>query len=296
MTDATSPKRDTSRYGVWMRGSVTPQHAVQIERLGYGALWVGGAQPAQLRFVEPILEKTTNLMLATNGVNIWSAPAKTVAQSFHLIDTAYPDRFLLGVGAGHRVHTAGYRSPYDVLVDYLDELDAAGVPGSRTVIAALGPKVLHLAARRSAGAHPYLTTPEHTRRARMLLGDDAYLAPEHAVVLSTEPEEARAIGRKTVAEALDLIDYVNNWKRLGFTDVDLAKPGSDRLIDAVVAHGSADAIANRLNQHIEAGADHVAIRVLGGEDVLLPSLAALSDRLDTVIGIPRSSAVSTWVH
>jgi len=294
MTDATTLRRHRSRYGVWTRVPVTPQHALEIEKLGYGALWVGGSQPAQLRFAEPILEKTTDLMVATGIVNIWSAPAKTIAQSFHLIDTAYPDRFLLGVGVGHREHAAQYRAPYDVLVDYLDELDAAGVPSHRRVIGALGPRMLNLAARRSAGAHPFLTTPEHTRRARALLGDDAYLAPEQAVVLSTETDKARAVGRNMIAKGLVLINHVNNWKRLGFSDADLAKPGSDRLVDAVVAHGSADDVANRLNEHIEAGADHVAIRVLGGQDKLLPSLAALSDHLN--LDIPRSTAVAPWVR
>ncbi len=294
MTDATTSRRQPSRYGVWTRVPVTPQDAVEIEKLGYGALWVGGPQPAQLRFAEPILEKTTNLMVATGIVNVWSAPAKTVAQSFHLIDTAYPDRFLLGVGGGHREHTAEYPPPYDVLVDYLDDLDAAGVPSNRRVIAALGPRALDLAARRSAGAHPSLTTPEHTRWARTLLGDDAYLAPEQAVVLSTETDEARAVGREMISKALGLIDHVNNWKRLGFTEADLGKPGSDRLIDAVVAHGSADDIADRLNQHLEAGADHVAIRVLGGQDKLLPTLAALSDHLN--MDIPTLKAVATWVQ
>jgi probable F420-dependent oxidoreductase len=178
-----------------------------------------------------------------------------------------------------------------VLGDYLDELDAAGVPSNRRVIGALGPRMLNLAARRSAGAHPFLTTPEHTRRARAVLGDEAYLAPEQAVVLSTEADEARAVGRNMIAKALGLVNHVNNWKRLGFTEADLAIPGSDRLIDAVVAHGSADDIAYRLNQHLEAGADHVAIRVVGGQDKLLPTLAALSEHLN--MDVPRSAAVAT---
>jgi probable F420-dependent oxidoreductase len=294
MTDATTLRRHLSRFGVWTRVPVTPQHALEIEKLGYGALWVGGSQPAQLRFAEPILEKTTTLIVATGIVNIWSAPAKTIAQSFHLIDTAHPDRFLLGVGVGHRERTADYRAPYDVLVHYLDELDAAGVPIHRRVIAALGPRMLNLAARRSAGAHPFLSTPEHTRRARALLGEDAYLAPEQAVVLSTATDEARAVGRNMIAKALGLINHVNNWKRLGFSDGDLAKPGSDRLVDALVAYGSVDDVADRLNEHMEAGADHVAIRVLGGQDKLLPSLAALSDHLN--MDVPKSTAVATWVH
>jgi probable F420-dependent oxidoreductase len=294
MTDSTTPRRHPSRYGVWTRVPVMPQDAVEIEKLGYSTLWVGGSQPAQLRFAEPILEETTNLMVATGMVNIWSAPAKTVAQSFHLIDTAYPDRFLLGVGVRHRGHTSECRTPYDVLVDYLDELDAAGVPSDRRVIAALGSRALNLAARRSAGADPFLTTPEHTRRARAVLGGDAYLAPEHAVVLSTETDKARAIGRNMIAKALGLINHVNNWKRLGFTEADLAMPGSDRLVDAVVAYGSADDIADRVNQHLEAGADHVAIRVLGGQDKLLPTLAALSEHLN--MDITGSTGAATWIQ
>ena len=134
-----------------------------------------------------------------------------------------------------------------MLVEYLDALDAAKVPTSRRVVAALGPKVLKLAAQRSAGAHPYLTTPEHTRQARELVGPTVFLAPEHKVVLTTDVDEARDIGRKTVDFYLNLSNYLNNWKRLGFTDKDLAKPGSDRLIDEVVAHGTPDEIARRLN-------------------------------------------------
>jgi probable F420-dependent oxidoreductase len=279
MTDATSLKPDLGRYGVWTGGPVTPEQAVEIEKMGYGAVWVGGSPAAELEFVEPILAQTTDLTVATGIVNIWSAPAKTVAESFHRIEGAYPGRFLLGVGVGHPEHTDEYRKPYDALVDYLDELDAAGVPTSRRVIAALGPKVLKLAARRSAGAHPYLTTPEHTGWARELVGPTVFLAPEHKVVLSTDPDEARAIGRQAVSFYLDLSNYVNNWKRIGFTDADVAKPGSDRLIDAVVAHGSADDIAKRLNEHLEAGADHVAIQVLGGWDKLLPTLAELTGPL-----------------
>jgi probable F420-dependent oxidoreductase len=165
------------------------------------------------------------------------------------------------------------------LVEYLDALDAAKVPTSRRVVAALGPKVLKLAAQRSAGAHPYLTTPEHTAQAHELIGNTVFLAPEHKVVLSTDAQAARAIGRKTVDFYLNLSNYLNNWKRLGFTDEDIAKPGSDKLIDAVVAHGTADDIAKRLNQHLEAGADHVTIQVLGGRDKLLPTLTELAGPL-----------------
>ena len=153
------------------------------------------------------------------------------------------------------------------------------MPTSRRVVAALGPKVLKLAAQRSAGAHPYLTTPEHSAQARELVGRSVLLAPEHKVVLTTDADEAREIGRKSVDFYLGLSNYLNSWKRLGFTDEDVARPGSDKLIDAVVAHGSAGQIANRLDEHLQAGADHVAIQVLGGWDRLIPTLTELAGPL-----------------
>jgi probable F420-dependent oxidoreductase len=279
MTDAASLKPALGRFGVWTGGPVAPEQAVEIEKLGYGAVWIGASPPADLAFVEPILQQTETLQVATGIVNIWSADANEVAKSYHRIEDAYPGRFLLGVGVGHPEHTGAYRKPYDALVEYLEVLDTECVPTSRRVLAALGPKVLKLAAQRSAGAHPYLTTPTHTGKAREILGPTVYLAPEHKVVLTTDPERAREIGRKTVDYYLGLSNYVNNWKRLGFTDDDIAKPGSDKLIDAVVAHGTADDIAKRLTEHLEAGADHVTIQVLGGSDKLVPTLTELAGPL-----------------
>jgi probable F420-dependent oxidoreductase len=279
MTDAVALKPDLGRFGVWTLGAPAPEQAVEIEKLGYGALWVGGSPAADLAFVEPILEKTETLQVATGIVNVWTAPAEQVAESYHRIEGAYPGRFLLGIGIGHPEHTEEYRKPYDVLVEYLDALDAANVPTSRRVVAALGPKVLKLAAKRSAGAHPYLTTPEHTAQAHELIGNTVFLAPEHKVVLARDAAQARAIGRETVDFYLNLSNYLNSWKRLGFTDADIAKPGSDKLIDAVVAHGTPEAIAARLTEHLDAGADHVAIQVLGGKDALLPTLADLAGPL-----------------
>jgi probable F420-dependent oxidoreductase len=263
MTDAVSLKLDLGRFGVWL-GSINPELAARIESLGYGAAWIGLSPAADLAWAEPALAQTTSLQLATGIVNIWSAPAPAVAESYHRIEGAYPGRFLLGVGVGHSEHTQEYRKPYSALVDYLDELDTAMVPTSRRVLAALGPKVLRLSAERSAGAHPYLTTPEHTAEARELLGTSVFLAPEHKVVLTTDRDEARAQGRKVVDFYLGLSNYVNNWLRLGFTEDDVQKPGSDRLIDSVVAYGTPEAIAKRLGEHLDAGADHVAIQVLGG--------------------------------
>ena len=275
----TELKPGLGRYGVWTGGPVTPDQAVEIEKLGYGAVWVGASPPADLSFVEPILEQTDTLQVATGIVNIWSADGNEVAESYHRIEDAYPGRFLLGVGVGHPERTQEYRKPYDALVEYLDLLDERCMPTSRRVIAALGPKVLKLAAQRSAGAHPYLTTPEHTAQARELIGNTVFLAPEHKVVLTTDADHARAVGRQVVDFYLGLSNYVNNWKRLGFTDADVAKSGSDKLIDAVVAHGTPDHIAKRLGEHLNAGADHVAIQVLGGPDKLLPTLTELAGPL-----------------
>ncbi|OBB27259.1 LLM class F420-dependent oxidoreductase [Mycolicibacterium peregrinum] len=258
---------------------VTAAQLRDIEALGYGAIWAGGSPPAELDWVESILEPTKTLKVATGIVNIWSAAAGQVAESFHRIDTAHPGRFLLGIGAGHPELIAEYKKPYDALTEYLAKLDEYGVPKDQRVVAALGPQVLKLAARRSAGAHPYLTTPQHTAQARALVGPDAFIAPGHKVVLNTDAAQARTVGREALAIYLKGTNYVNNWKRLGFNDSDVASPGSDALIDALVAYGRTDAVAARLKEHLVAGATHVSVQVLTGPDELIPSLTALAGPL-----------------
>jgi probable F420-dependent oxidoreductase len=264
-------------HDLWQR--LSPEQLQEIESLGYGAIWAGGSPAADLSWVDPILDATTTLQLATGIVNIWTADAGPVAESFHRIDKAYPGRFLLGIGVGHPEAGHEYKKPFDALTDYLDALDQHGVPADRRVVAALGPQVLKLSARRSAGAHPYLTTPEHTAQARELIGPEAFIAPEHKVVLTTDAEKARAVGRKALEIYLNLTNYLNSWKRLGFTDEDVAKPGSDRLVDAVVAYGTTDAITARLKEHLAAGADHVPVQVLTSPDKLVPALAELAGPL-----------------
>ena len=271
-------KPDLGRYGVFGRGA-TPQQAAEIEALGYGAIWVGGSPPAELDWVEPLLGATERLKVATGIVNIWTAAAGPVAESFHRINSAYPGRFLLGIGVGHREAIAEYKKPLDALTEYLDKLDEYGVPKEHRVVAALGPQVLKLSARRSAGAHPSLTTPEHTAQARELIGPDAFLAPEHKAILTTDADKARAVGRQALEIYLNLNNYLNSWKRLGFTDSDVAKPGSDELVDAVVAYGTVDAIAARLKQHLDAGADHVPVQVLTSPEKLVPALTELAGPL-----------------
>ena len=152
---------ELGRIGIWRRrDQLTPRLAREVEALGYGAIWIGGSPPADLFLAQELLDATTHLVVATGIVNMWSAPAVEVAASHHRIAAAHPGRFLLGVGIGHPEATQEYRSPYDTIVDYLDVLDAEGVPVEDRVLAALGPKVLALAAERTAGAHPYLTTPD----------------------------------------------------------------------------------------------------------------------------------------
>ncbi|WP_232664439.1 LLM class F420-dependent oxidoreductase [Pseudonocardia sp. TRM90224] len=268
------------RYGIWLRKEhLTPALAKEIESLGFGAIWIGSSPPGDLAIAEAAIAATERLVVATGIVNMWATPAAEVAASYHRIETAHPGRFLLGVGIGHPEQTTEYRSPYTTIVEYLDELDAAEVPVEHRALAALGPKVLQLAAERSAGAHPYLTTPEHTREARAQLGAGVLLAPEHKIVLDTDVDRARSIGRPYVDRPyLHLRNYRSNLQRLGWSTDDLDNGGSDALIDALVAHGDAASIAARLDQHLDAGADHVTIQVLG-DNAILPTLQKLAPAL-----------------
>ncbi|MGO8886234.1 MAG: LLM class F420-dependent oxidoreductase [Streptosporangiaceae bacterium] len=256
------------RFGVWRGASqVTPELAVDLEQLGFGALWLGGSPGGDLQQVDELLDATTTLTVATGIVNIWQAEASVVAKSFRRIESRQPGRFLLGVGAGHPEATQEYERPYDKLARYVDALLGDGVPAQSLVLAALGPKVLRLAGERTAGAHPYLVTSEHTRQAREILGALPLLAPEQKVVLDTDPERARAVGRPRVRQPyLGLVNYTSNLRRLGWSEEDLSDGGSDALIDALVAHGDAVTVAGRLREHLSAGADHVAIQLLTGPD------------------------------
>jgi probable F420-dependent oxidoreductase len=260
------------RFGVWRVGSeLTPELAVGLERLGFGALWIGSSPAGELAQVELLIDATTTLTLATGIVNMWQDDAHAVASSFARIEGRHPGRFLLGVGAGHREATQQYAKPYETLAAYVDVLLGDGVPAQSLVLAALGPKVLRLAAERTAGAHPYLVPPEHTRQARAILGDGPLLAPEQKVVLEADPQRARAIGRPRVQTPyLGLVNYTSNLRRLGWGDDDLSGGGSDALIDALVAHGRGDQVAARLDEHFQAGADHVVIQLLTapGADVM----------------------------
>jgi len=275
MTEA----RRLGRFGIWRSASlVTPELAAGIERLGFGALWLGSSPAGDLIQAGELLDATTTLILATSIVNMWQDQPQDVADSFARVQRRHPGRFLLGVGAGHREATGQYARPYQTLARYVDVLQAGGVPRDSLVLAALGPKVLGLARDRAAGAIPYLVPPGHTRQARAVLGPGPLLAPEHKVVLDTDPDRARALGRTVVHPHLSMVNYTSNLRRLGWTGDDLS--GSDALIDALVAHGSPAQIAAQLTRHLDAGADHVCLHLITepGTDPL-PGYRALAPAL-----------------
>ena len=252
------------RFGIW-RGAfqVTAQLAADIEQLGFGALWLGGSPDGDLAQAEELLDATGTLTIGTSIVNIWKDAPHQVACSFARLQDRHAGRFVLGVGAGHREVTQQYEHPYEALAAYVDSLRGEGVPQDALVLAALGPKVLRLAGEQTAGAIPYLVPPEHTRQAREILGPEPLLAPEHKAVVDPDPARARALGRARVSSPyLGLVNYTSNLRRLGWAEDDLRDGGSDPLIDALVAHGSADQVAAQLSSHLEAGADHVVIQLL----------------------------------
>jgi len=239
--------------------------AAELEELGYTALWSsGGFQPGLSLHFERLLAATSRIMVCSGIVSIWSTSPDEIALAVADLDLRYPGRFVLGLGASHAAIVEDYSRPYSHMVAYLDALDVAGpaVAGDRRVLAALGDRMLSLAADRAAGAHPYFVPVEHTARAREVLGADALLAPEISVVLERDASTARQAVREFTAGYLSLPNYANNLRSLGFGDDDLAGSGSDRLVDAVVAWGNPETVAHRIRQHLEAGANHVCIQVL----------------------------------
>jgi probable F420-dependent oxidoreductase len=285
---------DIGQVGIWhpgrswdAAGDEVDDAAVELEEAGYGAIWTGSSE-ASLARQERILAATSRIVAATGIVNIWLNPADELSGNFQRLNGRYPDRVLIGLGSSHapQVEAAGikYERPLSRLRRYLDELDTMtdGIPGDRRVLAALGPKALSLAAERTLGAHPYLVTPAHTRQARELMGPDAWLAPEQKVVLESDPVKAHAVARSTLPMYLRLPNYANNLRRQGFGDEDLADGGSDRLVDALVAWGETDEILERVAEHRRAGANHVALQVLGSDGLPRNEWRALGEALGRV--------------
>jgi probable F420-dependent oxidoreductase len=254
---------DLGRIGIWRRRHDGADAVAEIEALGFTTLWVGGSP--SLEQVRPFLERSSTLTVATGILNVWQHEPADVAEQRAELAGAFPGRFLLGIGVGHPEATAEYQTPLERMRGFFDGLDAAAqpVPRDERVAAALGPKMLALAAQRSLGTHTYFVTPEHTRFAREQVGPDALVAPELAVVVETDDEVAREAARAYAELYLGLRNYTSNLLRFGFTERDVADGGSDRLIDAVIPHGSAEQIAEAVRAHLDAGADHVALQPLG---------------------------------
>lgn len=275
--------------GVWWSGSWrpagedSPDAAAELEELGYSALWSSsGFEPGLSPRFERLLEATTRVKVASGIVSIWATDPAEIALAVDELDRRHPGRFVLGLGASHSAIVENYRRPYSHMVGYLDALDAQRPPvaADRRMLAALGPRMLRLAAERSAGAHPYFVPVEHTVRAREVLGAGALLAPEVTVVLEHDASTAREAARAFTAGYLALENYANNLRSLGFGEDDLAGGGSDRLVDAVVAWGGPDRIADRVREHLEAGADHVCVQVLApGESFPLSAYRELAPAL-----------------
>ena len=264
--------------GVWSRelrrhpdqGEIADA-AAELEELGYSALWFPGGQGGPVfDAAAALLRATREVTVATGILNVWKHDPGQVAAERAQLDDAFEGRFLLGLGVGHAPLVEGYRRPLATMQAYLDSLDAAAppVPSEERVLAALGPKMLELARDRSAGAHPYLVTTDHTRFARETLGGGPFLGPEQGVILETDAGRARAIARGELESYLKLPNYVNNLRRLGFGDDDFSGGGSDRLVDALVAWGDVASIAGRVQEHMDAGADHLCIQVMHDGDGL----------------------------
>ena len=279
---------DLGRVGIWtfsldLQPSARAREvAAELEELGYAAIWVPDAVGRDpLVHTTLLLGGTRRIAIGTGIAQIWGRDPLSMNAGWKSVSEAYPGRFVLGLGVSHQPMVEGLRGqtygrPLTAMREYLDRMDAsvfmAAEPPEppRRVLAALGPKMLALAAERADGAHPYNVPPEHTARAREILGPDKLLAPEQAVVLETDPAEARRIGRGHVAIYRDLPNYTNNLRRFSITDDDLAGDGSDRLVDTMVAWGDVDAIRARVQEHLDAGADHVAVQVLTADRGELP--------------------------
>jgi probable F420-dependent oxidoreductase len=276
------------QIGIWTRqledhpAAKAQETARELEDLGYGALWFGEAAGREaLSNAGMLLAGTRQIVIATGIANIYARDAVAMAAGQKTLAEAYPNRFLLGLGVSHaplveQLRGHRYEKPVATMRAYLDAMDQAPyrsvAPPTKPlrVLAALGPQMLKLSAECADGAHPYNVNPEHTAQAREILGPNAYLCPEQAVVLERDADKARQIGRDFLGLYLTLPNYTNNLVRLGFDESDFKAGGSDRVIDAIIAWGDLNTIRNRIRAHHSAGADHVCIQVLTADPKALP--------------------------
>jgi probable F420-dependent oxidoreductase len=268
--------------GYWAFGVERAGEAAKlVEQLGYGAWWIGGSP--RVPDVRPVLKATSALIAATGILNVWGNEPGEAASAAAEVRAEFPARFMLGIGIGHSEATSGYRKPLSTMRAFLDGLDTSNppVPPEERCLAALGPKMLELARERTAGAHPYFVPVDHTRDARERLGPGKLVAPELACVVDVDPVRAKRVAREYAKYHLDLGNYVQNLLRFGFTEDDLAHGGSDRLLDAIVPQGNAEQIAEIVQAHLQAGADHVCVQPLGEEGIPRHGWTALAKALIT---------------
>jgi probable F420-dependent oxidoreductase len=279
---------DLGRIGIWtghldLRPAAEAREAAaELDELGYGALWIPEAVGREaMTHAALLLDATDRLVVGTGVANVFSRVPAAAAGAQRLLADDSGGRFLLGLGVSHAPMVEGllgrsWDKPLAQMRAYLDGIDGAfsispaPAEAPPRVLAALGPRMLALAAERAWGALTYFVPVEHTPEAREHLGDGPRLAVEQAVVCSTDPETARSAARKHMAIYLTLPNYTNNLRRLGWGDDDLADGGSDALVDALVAWGDTDAIAARVTAQLDAGADHVCIQVLDNDVTALP--------------------------
>ncbi len=268
-------KDGLGRVGIWSMSirfapdDVCADSARLLEELGYQTVWVpGGIDDGVLASLDKLLDATSTIKFATGILNIWKHEPADVAAWFNGQSPERQSRVMLGLGVSHGpIIGDAWAKPLAKMRAFLDGLDAAGMPRDHMCLAALGPKMLELSARRTAGAHPYMVSANHTAFARQTMGPDALLAPELGVVLESDPGKAREIARGLVMHYAQLPNYANNWRRDGFSDAEI-EGLSDRLIDALIAWGDIDAIAARLDEHFEAGADHVCLQAIGAQGMV----------------------------
>lgn len=242
--------------------------AAELDGLGFTALWIPDVGGPVLDSVDNLLSATEKTVIATGILNLWMHEPAEVAARYAALTETHGERFLLGIGVSHAPlidsnEPGRYRKPLAATKAFLDGIDASPqpVPTANRVLAALGPKMLQLSATRAGGAHPYLTTPEHTRQAREVLGSGPLLLPEQSVLLTDDRDQAREVGIDWLRSYLALPNYANNLLRLGFSEDDVSSV-SDRLFDALIAWGDEDAVRRRVQEHLDAGADHVCVQVL----------------------------------
>jgi probable F420-dependent oxidoreductase len=274
---------DLGRFGVWTSYRAigeenAPAAAALVQELGFGSFWLGGSP--RLPTVRPLLEGADRLVIATGIVNVWSYEPADLAREYAELSPEFADRLLVGIGIGHPEATRDYSRPLSAMRSFLDGLDnaPAPLPSGRRCLAALGPKMLDLATRRSRGAHTYFVPVQHTRAARQRLGD-ALLATEIACVVDPDADSARAKARRYAELYLGLSNYTGNLLKFGFTEQDIADGGSDRLIDAIIPHGTPEQIAAVARAHRDAGADHICLQPVGVTGVPRAEWSALAGAL-----------------